>query len=303
MNIWKPDVLYKANLILGEGARWHAEWQKFLFIDIKGKLIGTCNPANGKIETKKIPAMPGMLAPAENDKLLVALQGKIVLWDLETGKTVNLAKFKEDTENRSNDGACDALGRLWVGTMHVNAKHQAGNLYCYDGKLVKKIAGTSVSNGICWSPDNRTLYYIDSLLYHIKAFDYDLATGNISKERIVVEITEPNTVADGMCIDSEGMLWVAIWGGACVNRYNPLNGACIDKILVNAPNVTSCAFGGKLMNQMLITTAKDGLSEDELKQYPHSGSLFMIKLNVTGIPTAAYKLTSTEWQRNRPVNL
>ena len=289
MDIWKPDVLYKAGLILGEGARWHAEWQKFLFIDIKGKLIGTCNPINGKVVTHKISAMPGMLAPAENDQLLVALQGKIVLLNLATGKTVNLAKFKEDAENRSNDGACDTLGRLWVGTVDVTAKHGAGNLYCYNGKLVKKIAGTSVSNGICWSPDNRTLYYVDSFLYHIKAFDYDLATGNISNERIVVEITGPNMLADGMCIDNEGMLWVAIWGGGCVNRYNPLNGACIGKIEINAPNVTSCAFGGKQMNQMLITTAKDGLSAEEFKKYPYSGSLFMVKLNVSGLPTAFYK--------------
>lgn len=289
MDIWKPDILYKADLILGEGARWHAEWQKFLFIDIKGKLIGTCNPENGKLTTHKIPDMPGMLAPADNDKLLVALQGSIALIDLQTGETTTLVKFKESTQNRSNDGACDALGRLWVGTMDLEAKHHAGNLYCFNRKLIRKIKGTSVSNGICWSPDNRTLYYIDSFLYHIKAFDYDLATGNISNERIIVEITEPGTLADGMCIDSDGMLWVAIWGGSCVNRYNPFNGNCIGKIEINAPNVTSCAFGGKQMNQMLITTAKDGLSEEELKQFPHSGSLFMIKLNLTGLPTAAYK--------------
>ncbi|MGN7990012.1 SMP-30/gluconolactonase/LRE family protein [Pedobacter sp. 22226] len=289
MDIWKPDVLYKADLILGEGARWHAGWEKFLFIDIKGKLIGTCNPVNGKLVTRKISDMPGMLAPAGNNKLLVALQGKIVLLDLQTGETITLAKFKEDAQNRSNDGACDALGRLWVGTMNIEAKHKAGNLYCFNGKLIKKIKGTSVSNGICWSPDNRILYYIDSFQYHIKAFDYDLATGNISNERVVVQIIGPDTVADGMCIDTEGMLWVAIWGGGCVNRYNPHNGNCIGKILVNAPNVTSCAFGGKQMNQMLITTAKDGLNAEELKQYPHSGSLFMIKLNITGLPTAYYR--------------
>lgn len=290
MEIWKPDLIYKADLILGEGARWHAGWQKFLFIDIKGKLICTCNPVNGKIESKKIEEMPGMLAPAEQDQLLVAVQDKLVLMDFETGKMQALAKFKEAAQNRSNDGACDASGRLWVGTMHVNAEHGAGNLYCYhQNQLVKKIRGTSVSNGICWSPDHKTMYYIDSFLYHIKAFDYDLATGSISNERIVVQITAPNTLADGMCIDTEGMLWVAMWGGSCVNRYNPLTGACIGKIEVNAPHVTSCAFGGREMNQMLITTAKDGLSADELKLYPHSGSLFTVKLNVAGFPAARYK--------------
>ncbi|QIL42314.1 SMP-30/gluconolactonase/LRE family protein [Pedobacter sp. HDW13] len=289
MEIWKPDLIYKADLTLGEGARWHAEWQKFLFIDIKGKLIGTCNPLNGKLITHKTVKMPGMLAPATDSKLLVALQGELALLDFETGKTQSLIKFKEDEENRSNDGACDALGRLWVGTMHVNARQHAGNLYRYNGKLVKKIKNTSVSNGICWSPDNRTLYYIDSFLYHIKAFDYDLTTGSISNERVVVEIPGPNILADGMCIDNEGMLWVAMWGGSCVNRYNPHNGTCIGKIEINAPHVTSCAFGGELMNQMLITTAKEGLNGEELKQYPHSGSLFLVKLNVTGLPAAPYK--------------
>lgn len=290
MEIWKPDVIYKARLALGEGARWHAEWQKFLFIDISGKLIGTCNPADGRISTIKIGAMPGMLSPAENDRLLVALQGKIVLLDIESGKMQTLAKFNEPRENRSNDGACDALGRLWVGTMHVNAKLQSGNLYCYDkGRLKKKLNQTSVSNGICWSPDNQTMYYIDSFEYHIRAFDYDLETGSISNGRIVVEITEPGTVADGMCIDGDGMLWVAIWGGGCVNRYNPVTGACIGKIEINAPNVTSCAFGGELMDQMLITTAIDGLSAEELMQYPHSGSLFMVKLGIVGLPAFVYK--------------
>lgn len=100
-----------------------------------------------------------MLAPAEQEQLLVALQGKLALIDFETGKTQTLVKFKEDTQNRSNDGACDALGRLWVGTMHVNAQYHAGNLYCYDqNKLIKKINGTSVSNSICWSPDHKTMY-------------------------------------------------------------------------------------------------------------------------------------------------
>lgn len=292
MDIWKPDLLYKADLILGEGARWHAAWQKFLFIDIKGKLIGTCDPESGKVNTKKIADMPGMLTPAKDNELLIAVQGKIVLFDFLTAETKTLIKFKESNENRSNDGVCDALGRLWVGTMNLNAKHNAGNLYCYTGKLTKKIKGTSVSNGICWTQDNRTMYYIDSFAYNIRAFDYDLTTGNICNERVVVQITDKHVVADGMCIDTEGMLWVAMWGGACVNRYNPFTGACIGKIELNAPNVTSCAFGGEKMDQLLITTARDGLSKEELDLYPHSGSLFIANLKIKGLATHSYTTTT-----------
>ncbi len=289
MKLWKAELFCEMDLILGEGARWHHQWQKLLYIDIKGKSVGAIDPITKHMKLVYLEKMPGMLTPIKDDELLLALQGEISILNFKTGKVKTLQVLGEDANNRCNDGACDASGRLWVGTMNVNAQLNAGNLYCYDGNLSIKIPKTSVSNGICWSLDHRIMYYIDSFDYNIKAFEFELTTAVIRNEREIILIKEENCVADGMCIDEEGMLWVAMWGGGCVNRYNPVTGKCIDKVEVDAPHVTSCAFGGENLQTLFITTAKDGLSEDEMNTYPLSGSLFSVDVGVKGVPVNFFK--------------
>ncbi|WP_183564114.1 SMP-30/gluconolactonase/LRE family protein [Mucilaginibacter sp. SP1R1] len=282
MQIWNAEILYKTDLILGEGAYWHVGWKKFLYVDIEGQKVGCINPITKEIEEKNVGKRVGTVIPATNGKLIVALQGSIEELDFETGELTNLVSIEADKpDNRSNDGKCDAAGRLWIGTMHVDAKLHEGALYLFDGEVRKMLSSTSVSNGICWSADNRVMYYIDSFDYNVKAYDFDLESGNISNERIIVKIEEPGYTPDGMCIDGQGMLWVAIWGGYCVNRYDPATGNLIGKVTVDAPNVTNCAFGGDDMSQLFITTAKSGLSDEQLQQYPLSGALFCVN---TGIP-------------------
>lgn len=143
---------------------------------------------------------------------MVALQGGIYALDDATGLLTKLVGVEEESrDNRCNDGKCDAAGRLWVGTMHVEAVRHAGALYRYDGRLDKMLDRTTISNGICWSADNKTMYYIDSGEYTVKAYDFDLENGGISNAQVVIQVDAP-CMADGMCIDTEGMLWVAIWG-------------------------------------------------------------------------------------------
>jgi sugar lactone lactonase YvrE len=296
MKKWQSEILSETKLLLGEGAYWHDEWQKFLFIDIKGKRIGAIAPDTKEITISDLDSMPGMVGHIDGSKLFVATQGKIEEMDFETGERQLLVEMEpEKPDNRCNDGACDGMGRLWIGTMNINAHAHEGALYCFDGSLKKAIDGTSVSNGICWTKDHQTMYHTDSFEYNIKAYDFDLQSGHISNERIVVELTQGTGIMpDGMCIDEEGMLWVAIWGGGCVNRYNPLNGKLIGKVTVAAPNVTSCAFGGRDLKQLLITTAIDGLTTDQLKQFPYCGSLFTVSLDVPGLLPNAFKSRSYE---------
>lgn len=283
MQTWKAELLYKTELILGEGSHWHAEWKKFLYVDIEGRKVGCIDPVIKIAEERNVDKKIGTVVPAANGNLIVALQGSIEELNFETGERKKLADLEIDKiGNRCNDGKCDAAGRLWFGTMHVEARLNEGALYCYDGSLQKKLDGISVSNGICWSKDNSIMYYIDSYDYDIKAYDFELRTGNISNERIAVKISEHNYTPDGMCIDEQGMLWVAMWGGGCVHRYDPFDGTLIGKVTVDAPNVTSCAFGGENMRQLFITTARAGLSEEDLQQYPLSGSLFIIDTGIKG---------------------
>jgi sugar lactone lactonase YvrE len=282
---WNALPLCKTELLLGEGAHWHSAWKKFLYVDIEGKKVGCVDPITKITEEKNVGEKVGTVVPANNGDLVLALESSIVTLNFETAEQQELIKLEEDKpNNRSNDGKCDALGRLWIGTMHAEAKGAEGSLYCFDGKcLTEKMANRKVSNGICWTKDNKTMYYIDSFDHNIKSYDFDLITGTISNEQIIVEVIEPGFTPDGMTIDEEGMVWVAIWGGGCVNRYNPITRELVGVVDLAASLVTSCAFGGNNMQQLFITTARAGLDEDQLLQYPDSGSLFIVDVGIRGM--------------------
>ncbi|TDE44871.1 SMP-30/gluconolactonase/LRE family protein [Flavobacterium rhamnosiphilum] len=292
METWKALPLCKTELLLGEGAHWHSAWGKFLYVDIEGKKVGCIDPITKITEEKNVGERIGTVVPADNGSLVLALESSIVSLNFDTGEQKELIKIEvEKPNNRSNDGKCDALGRLWIGTMHEEAKGAEGALYCFDGKsLIEKMSNRKVSNGICWSKDNKTMYYIDSFDYNIKRYDFDLTNGTISNESVIVEVTEPGFTPDGMTIDEEGMLWVAMWGGRCVNRYNAFTGELVGKVEVDAPHVTSCAFGGNGMQQLLITTARVGLDEEQLLQYPDSGSLFIVDVGIRGMEMHQFAL-------------
>lgn len=283
MQTWEAVLFHKTELILGEGPHWHPRWQKFLYVDIEGKKLGCIDPITKITEERIFEKRTGTVVPAMNDKLIVAFEDTIAELDFRTGEVREIIKIEPDKPgNRCNDGKCDNAGRLWIGTMNMEGRSNHGALYCFDGSLQKKIEGIGISNGICWSKDNTIMYYVDSYDYNIKAYDFDLSKGDITNERIIVEGLEPGFTPDGMTIDAEGMLWVAMWGGSCIHRYNPVNGFLIGKIQLPVPNVTSCAFGGKDMKTLLITTARADLNNEQLRQFPLSGSLFYINSDVEG---------------------
>ncbi|MCY9663983.1 SMP-30/gluconolactonase/LRE family protein [Paenibacillus alginolyticus] len=170
--------------------------------------------------------------------------------------------------------------------MSMNGKKEEGSLYCIDQDMtVRKMLGNvSVSNGISWSPDNSIMYYIDSLTKQVNAFDYELETGEISNPRVVVQIPEGQGVPDGMTTDTEGMLWIAQWGGYKVSRWNPMDGTLLDEIKVPAAQVTSCVFGGETLDQLFITSARQCLNPQQLSEQPYARAVFSVQVNVKGIP-------------------
>jgi sugar lactone lactonase YvrE len=277
--------------LLGEGPLWHKGWQCFLYIDIEGMLIGRIDPLSGLDEQRHLPAKPGAVMVASDDYLVLALQGSIALYDFAHGTVRTLTSLEADKPaNRCNDAKCDPSGRIWVGTMHTEALPGKGALYVYDGTCRKVLDGRTVSNGLGWSPDGRVMYYIDSYDYAVLAYDFDPFTCNLTNGRVVVNIIEPGQVPDGLTVDEEGMLWVAIWGGGRVNQYDPASGELLASVLVDAPHVTSCAFGGANMDLLLITTARAGLSEEQLNAYPLSGSLFVAKTGSKGRPPTCFNV-------------
>ena len=191
---------------------------------------------------------------------------------------------------RFNDGKCDPAGRFWVGTFDLEQKPHAGTLYRLDpdGSLHVMLRGITNSNGIAWSLDKKLMYYIDTPTLTVQAFDYDHATGAIANPRVIIRIPEGAGFPDGMTIDAEGKLWVALWGGGAVHRYHPATGALLQAVAVPAPYTSSCAFGGPDLKTLYITTARGGLSPEQLEEFPESGNVFAVEPGVAGVPALFY---------------
>jgi sugar lactone lactonase YvrE len=186
---------------------------------------------------------------------------------------------------RMNDGKCDPAGRFWAGTMAYDESPGAGALYVFDGTVRTVLTGVTISNGLGWSPDHRTMYYIDTPTGRVDAFDYDEETGDVSGRRPFAEVDGGSP--DGMTVDDEGFLWVALWGGGAVRRYDP-SGRPAGTVRVPATNVTSCCFGGPGGSTLFVTTSQQGLSPDQQAAEPDAGRIFRVDPGVTGPPATPF---------------
>ena len=290
------QVAHKGDL-LGESPVWCEKSNRLYWVDILGKRIHYLNPDDqitGTVSTGKynigciatVAGREGVLAAAGNEGV-----GFISLKNGSFTKVYDPENHKPS--NRFNDGKCDAKGRFLVGSMYGNKprKELTANLYSWDGttNVVKKfdeVGPVTTSNGLGWSPDGKILYYIDSPTMSVQQFDYDIETGSLSNRQKVVTIPKDlGGAPDGMCVDEEGKLWVAIFRGGKVTRWDPTTGDLISVIQVPCLHVTSCCFGGQNLEKLYITTAK-GSSATEIKENKNTaaGALFMCIPGVRGLP-------------------
>lgn len=289
-------LVLDAKAQLGEGPIWHHELKQLYWIDIEGRQLFLYTPAVDELRNFPTQERIGTVVPIEGGGALVALQNGIHSMDLISGNMTLLANPLDTLPDmRFNDGKCDPVGRFWIGTMHLQTKQGAASLYVMDSRHhVKKVLDdVTISNGIIWSLDQKKMYYIDTPTNQVKAFDYDITTGDISSPRVIITIPEASGSPDGMTIDEEGMLWIGLYGGGAVGRFNPNTGELMQKIGVPALNVTACAFGGDLLETLYITTASIGMHDEQKKKYPFAGGLFAVKPGVKGIPANFYKNQST----------
>ena len=279
------ELLYDIKATLGEGPVWDAHTSTLYWIDILNQRIY----ANGDVFLEADETI-GCLALRKNGGLIFTKRASI--WTCETDSsqlTLLSALTDEPATNRFNDGKCDPRGRFLAGTMDMNETDAYGVLYSFDGSSTTRLFdNVTISNGLAWSPDYKTLYYIDTPSHEVKAFDYDLENGTMGNMRVAFELSETLGHPDGMTSDTQGNLWVAMWGGAKVTKWNPNTGELLEQIPVPAKNVSSCVFGGKNMNELFITSARVGLDEDTLEQYPLTGGVFRFETNVEGLPSFAF---------------
>ena len=271
---------------IGEGAIWDYKNNRLLWIDTQGSVF-IYTPSDGKNKEIKVGKPVGTVVPCQQNSVIVALKDGIYELDLETEKLTFICMPEKPAieGNKYNDGKCDANGRLWVGTMDTNTAPEKGGFYVVNGngEYQQVLKDVSVSNGVCWSLDGKTMYYQDSPLKTISAFDFDLKNGTISEREEVVKVPKDMGDPDGNTIDATGMVWMANWGGACVSKWNPHTGQMLQKVDVPAYNVTSVAFGGENLEDLYITTASLYMPAEKESLYPDAGKLFVCKPGVKGI--------------------
>ncbi len=282
----KSELLFDTKATLGEGPIWDSRTQTLYWIDILEKRIY----CEGNMLVQ-LDDLIGCIAPRKSGGLILANRVGLASLEIDSLKLTFLSAPKDEpSNNRFNDGKCDPRGRFLAGTMDLGETDPYGSLYSFDGKSITKLlSNVTISNGMAWSPDHKTFYYIDTPTHEVKAFDYDLDTGAIANPRVAIRIPAEFGWPDGMTSDTQGNLWIAMWGGAQITKWDPNTAQLLEQIPVPAKNVSSCVFGGTDRNELYITSARKGLDEATLKQYPLTGGVFRIHTKVEGMPTFEFE--------------
>jgi sugar lactone lactonase YvrE len=286
------EIVLDHRCVLGEGPVWDRHLQTICWVDILRGEIHEYNPAENSHKTLFVNQMIGAITICKNGHFIAALKNGFGFVDRDTG-AVNMISNPEShlPGNRFNDGKSDPGGRFWAGTMSHTDEPEQGNLYLLntDLSVTKKISGVSISNGMAWSRDHKTYYYIDTPTFSVAAFDFDSVNGDIGNRRTVIRISRHDGSPDGMTIDTEGMLWIAHWDGWQITRWNPGTGEKLLNIPMPVARVTSCCFGGNRYQDLYVTSAKTGLSDVQLKKQTMAGSLFVLKnIGFTGLPSTEF---------------
>lgn len=278
------EIALDARADLAEGPWWDEQGQELLWVDIFTGKIHMLDPASGLDRSIDIGQPVGMVARRQSGGMVCAVRDGVGFINTD-GHAFELAVPIESATpgNRMNDGACDPAGRLWAGTMANDLSPSAGSLYRINTKLQVTTVreDVSISNGLDWSPDGRTFYFTDSTTKRVDAYDFDVDTGEISNGRVLVELPHQVATPDGMAVDAEGTIWVAMWDGGCVQRISP-EGVLLETLILPVLRPTSVAFGRPALDQLFITSARNGLTPWQLQDQPHAGAIFVLEPGVTG---------------------
>lgn len=284
------EVALAAQATIGEGPVWSVDEAALYWIDVPVGALHRLDPGSGATRSWSLPAEVGCIALRAGGGAIAALRTGFCLIDLDTGATEILEDPEADQpKTRFNDGKCDRRGRFWAGTMDIDEQSPLGALYRFEGagRCEHVLTGVGLSNGLGWSPDNRTMYHTDSLTRVITAYDYDLDSGGMRAPRPFVVDALP-AVPDGLTVDAGGCVWGVKWDGWRVVRYTP-TGRVDREVALPVQQPTSCAFGGPDLEVLFVTSAREGLSDAALAEQPLAGSVFAIDAGTQGLPEPTYQ--------------
>ncbi|MFC5463043.1 SMP-30/gluconolactonase/LRE family protein [Massilia niabensis] len=269
--------------MLGEGALWHAPTRSVYFVDIKGKRVHRCAFDGSERRSWDAPGQVGFALPIEGGGLVCGVQGGLYRLDEASGAFTRLLPVEaQQPGNRLNDGYADAGGALWFGSMDDAQAAPSGALYRLGRDGLKRMdEGYIITNGPAASPDGTTLYHTDTLAKRTWAFDL-APDGSLKEKRLFAEFSGHGH-PDGMAVDSEGHVWIALFGGARIDRFRP-DGSLAGSVAFPCSNITKLAFGGDDLRTAYVTTARKGLTPAQLAEQPLAGNLFTFRVAVPGLP-------------------
>ncbi len=280
---------------LGESCRWDEIRNELIWVDLDaGRFFRATadGPTVTVISTYEVEGTLTAVAPMANRRAgwIIATDQSIATLD-EDGSLHELSRPEAANASRvrMNDGAADPWGRFWIGSMAYDAQPRMGSLYRYDEGAGTQtvLRDLTISNGLGWSLDRRTMYFIDSGPGVVYAFDVD-ENGNISNQRTLVQFDQASDgVPDGMCIDAEGALWIALWGGYQVRRYSHI-GELLARVDIPTMQPACCAIGGSNGTTLYVTTAREDMSSEQLEFEPDAGRLFCIDVGIPGVPLNSF---------------
>ena len=294
----KFEVVHDAPMLVGESAIWHEVESALYWVDIEGLTVNRLHAASGKFSSWKMGSNPSALAIDDNNFLVVATRERLLRLNTTDGAETPIADAPYDTSKvRFNDGRVDPAGRFWIGTMYEPRDQPAAEMYVLarDNLRCAWRGGMTNSNGLAWSLDGRTMFHADTTTHRIDCYDFDVATGEHSNRRTILTFPTDKTAPDyggrpdGATIDAEGMYWVAMFEGGRVLRISP-TGEILREIKLPVRCPTSVCFGGPDLRTLYITSASQGRSSEEIAQYPHTGKVLSVRLDVAGREEPEYAI-------------
>jgi sugar lactone lactonase YvrE len=274
---------------LGEGACWPAGGRELLRVDITAGLVHRWDPAGGEQRTERFDGETGAAVPRTNGGMVVAVDRRLVLLDADGARRTLLEVEPGRDGNRFNDCRADTAGRLWAGTMSKTREPGAAALYRVEpgGECRPVLTGLTLSNGICWSPAGDAMYHVDSTAQRIDRYDFDPALGGLRDRRALAEIAPEDGLPDGLCPDADGGVWVSLFGGGALHRYDE-RGTLTERVELPVTNPTCPAFGGDDLATLFVTTSRHTLSDKQQRVEPAAGCLLALEPGARGLPSFAF---------------
>lgn len=277
------EVALEADDLLGDGPVWCPATGRLLRVDILRGLVHTWAPATGQRTVLAVNGTATAVVPTVDGRLLVGVDHALVAITPDGQRRVVDAVEEDLADNRLNGCRCDPRGRLWAGTMSTVRRPDSAALYRLDGnRLVPAVVPTTLSNGLGWSPDGTQMYFIDSTTQRIDVLDYDVATGAATARRPFARVTAEDGLPDGLAVDNEGGVWVALFGGSAIRCYAD-DGTLTAVLEVPVPHPTCPAFGGHALDTLYVTTTRHRLTDRGLAAYPAAGSVFACRPGVRAV--------------------